>query len=484
VVGGWEINGLEPNVGGYHFTRTGVLETLLAASPSGALQPGLAQAYRVSDDLLTWRFTLRSGARFHDGSPVEAAWVGRMIERAAARPGLLKVVPIAAIAADNDSVVIRLARPYALLPSVLTHSTTAILAAASFGPGGQTERIIGSGAFQIDELVPPQRFSIKQFTGWNGPPVAVQRATYLSAGRAESRALLAQSAQADLVFGIDAPSMVRLARQPHLRILRVTLPRTYIVKVNAGHRWLKDVAFREALSLAVDRQGIALALLRDRSLAATQLLPPTLETWHSAALPPLRFDMAAAATRLDKAGYALGRDGLRTTPQGERLALTLTTYPDRPELPLIATALQEKWRQLGITVRLSIGNSSDIPRLHAQGTLEMGLAARNFALSPDPTASLAQDFSPRGGDWGAMNWTSEAVVTSLARLAEGVAPSEAPALRERVVQILHRELPVIPVAWSQQAVAVNARLTGVIVDPFERSFRLEAVRFVAKESGA
>ena len=64
--------------------------------------------------------------------------------------------------------------------------------------------------------------------------------------------------------------------------------------------------------------------------------------------------------------------------EGRRLALTLTTFLDRPELPLVAAALQEEMRQIGIAVRVVIGNSSDIPAGHRSGALEMGLVARNF----------------------------------------------------------------------------------------------------------
>jgi peptide/nickel transport system substrate-binding protein len=476
IVGGWEINGLETNVGGYHFTRAGVLETLVTADSQGVLVAGLAASFVPSDDQLTWRFTLRKDARFHDGTPVQTLSVVQMLERAAGRPGLLKSAPIATITPERSDIVIRLHRPYSLLASILTHSTTAILAPASLSSSGATERIIGSGPFAIDELVPPQRFSVKRFPGWSRGPVALERARYLSAGRAESRALLAHGGESDVTFGIDAASAMRLARLPHLRIQRAILPRTYLVKVNAGHRWLQDRSFRWALSAAVDRQGIAQALLRDRTLAATQLLPPSLGSWHVSSLAPLTFDVARARRLLDEGGYRVGGDGIRVTPQGERVALTLTTYPDRPELPLIATVLQEQWRQVGIAVRLSIGNSSDIPRGHANGTLHLGLAARNYALSPDPTATLVQDFSEVGADWGAMNWRDESLVADLRRLAEGVALSDRNVLRTRVISVLQRELPVIPIAWSQQTVAVNTRVEGLVVDPFERSYGLEDMR--------
>ena len=116
-------------------------------------------------------------------------------------------------------------------------------------------------------------------------------------------------------------------------------------------------------------------------------------------LPALRLRL------LEEAGWRLGADGVRWR-EGQRLALNLTTFVDRPELPLIATALQEEMRQIGIAVRVVIGNSSDIPAGHRSGLLQMALAARNYGNLPEPVASLLQDFGPEGGDGGAQVFAS------------------------------------------------------------------------------
>jgi peptide/nickel transport system substrate-binding protein len=138
----------------------------------------------------------------------------------------------------------------------------------------------------------------------------------------------------------------------------------------------------------------------DETLAATQLLPPTLGAWHNPHLSPLRHDPQAAAQLLQAAGWQRSGDGLRN-PAGQPLQLVIRTFLDRPELQLIATALQEQWRLAGIAVKVSIGNSGDVPLGHRDGSLQLALAARNYANVPDPTGTLAGDFSPgaTGAPW-------------------------------------------------------------------------------------
>lgn len=75
VVTSQEINGLDPARSGYVFTRMQVLETLVGADDGGLPVPQLARAWTLSEDRLTWRFALREGARFHDGTPVTAGAV-------------------------------------------------------------------------------------------------------------------------------------------------------------------------------------------------------------------------------------------------------------------------------------------------------------------------------------------------------------------------------------------------------------------------
>ena len=480
IVGPWDIGGLQPAISGHVFTRLQIAETLLGAHDHGQAAPALAQRWEVAGDGLTWHFVLRPQARFHDGSPVRADSVVRSLELARATPAPLRTAPIRAVEAVGDHTVrIRLSAPYASLPALLAHSSSLVLAPASYDRLGQVRSIIGSGPYRIVALAPPISLETAVFDGYDGPAPAIQRVRYMAASRAETRALMAEGGQADLAYGLDPASLQRLRLRRHLHIAAVTLPRTAVIKLNAGLPALQDLRARQALSLCIDRAGIARAILREPELAAHQLLPPTLPDWHDPTLPPLQHDPEAAMRLLRDAGWQRHGDGLRN-PQGQVLRLALRTFPDRPELPIIATALQAQWREAGIAVEVQIGNSGNIPLGHRDGSLQLGLAARNYATLPDPTATLAQDFAPAGGDWGAMGWQHPKVSQHLAELMRGrMSASRAAQLRREVVQVLHTELPVIPVAWYRQQVALSRRISGVSLDPLERSYRLTDMQWTS-----
>ncbi|WP_043338045.1 ABC transporter substrate-binding protein [Belnapia moabensis] len=472
VVAPFEFAGPDPARSGHVFARMGVGEMLLGADPEGRPVPMLAASWSGSPDGLLHRFLLRPGVRFHDGSPLTAEAAAASLRHAHAAASPLSRVPVATIEAAGDAVLIRLARPFAPLPAVLANYASMILAPAAYDGAGRVRAVIGTGPFRVERFSPPLQLDVGRFDDWWGPRPAVGRASYLVVSQGEARATMAESGHADLTMGLQPVTLARLRRSPRLEVLTLPVPRTRILKLNAASPLFADQRVRRALSLAIDRHGIATALLRNPAMAAEQLFPPVLQGWHLPGPPPRR-DLETARALLAEAGWRPGGGGILVDAGGRRFACRCATYINWPELPPIATALQAQFRELGIDMAVGIGNSSDIPRGHRDGSLEMALMARNYALVPDPLGTLLQDFRPGGGDWGAMGWSDPALEATLRALA--AAEGDPIALRRQAARILGEALPVIPIAWSELAVAVNRDLAGVTVDPFETSYRLHDI---------
>lgn len=472
VVGQFELHSLDPSTSGGFFTRLQVAETLVDADNQGALQPGLATAWEASPDGLSWRFTLREDATFHDGTAVTADSVVGALETArtkAASP--LAAVPVKSITADGAAVRVNLTQPYAPLPAVLGHTSTQILAPSSYAADRSVTEVVGSGPYKVTRLEQPANIELAASDQWKDERPAITEVHYQAVGRAESRALMAESGQADVTFGMDPTSLQRIKQAGKLDIAAVTLPRTILMKANAGHEILGDVRVRRALSLALDREAMATALLRDPEMAATQLFPPSLPEWHQDNVTPLAHKPEEAKKLLTEAGWDREADGILER-EGKKFSVSLRTFPDRPELPLLATAIQAKLKDLGIAVDVKVGNSSEIPAGHKDGSLELALYSRNYALVPDALVTLTDDFRPGGADYGAMGWNNAELASTLNTMATGTDTGSLKENRRTVTDILHSELPVIPVAWYRQSAVVSDRVDGLVLDPLERSWRL------------
>lgn len=472
----WEITSVDPAVSGFAFQRMQVMETLVDADVEGRLRPGLATEWAMSDDGLTWTFKLRKDVSFHDGTALTSKAAAAALTRAAAQPGILKKAPIAGIEAGDGGVVVKLTAPFAALPSLLAHSTTLIPAPAAFDADGAAIAAIGTGPFRVESLSPPQSMDLVRFDGYWGEKAKLQSARYLAAGRAETRALLAESGDADLVFTLDPSGYSRLGGVDAVETLAIPIPRVVTLKLNAAHPFLAEPEARRALSLAIDREGIAAGIIRFPEASATQLFPPALGGWHDAALKPLGFDPKAAGELLARLGWTKGDDGILTR-DGERFSLLLRTFPDRPELPLIAAALQDQWRAVGVELEISVGNYSEIPAGHQDGSLHVALYARNYGLTPDPIGTVLADFGAGGGDWGAMNWQAPGVAKALDEIAAKADAAERAALIAEVREALHAGLPLIPIVWYQHTAAVADKLEHVALDPLERSYGVSRLQW-------
>lgn len=471
VVAPFEIKGADPATSGNIYIKMDIAETLVNADAEGQLTPGLARDWQVTDDGLEWRFLLRDGVLFHDGSPFTAEAAAQALEIARAKPGLLETAPIIEIAGEDGNLIIRLSEPFAPLPSFLSEYRSLIYAPAAYAEDGSVTEVIGTGAYRVTRLDAPLRLEAEAFPEyWDGAP-AIDQVTYQAVGRAETRSLLAESGDADYVFNLDPASVMRLSNVESVEVLSVSVPRSLLIKVNGAHPALADVEARRALSLAIDREGLAQAILRYPA-GADQLLPPSIAAWHSDAVAPLAYDPEAAKALLAELGWQEGPDGILAR-DGERFSLTLTTYPDRPELPLSAAVLQQMFAEIGVEVVIDSTNSSEVAVRHGDGTLDIALFARNFALVPDPIGTFLTDYAPTG-DWGAMNWNNPEFITLIEGLARGEGGQ---AERERAIDILQTDLPVIPVAWYQQTAAVSKEIAGAVVDPYERTIGLRHIKW-------
>ena len=250
------------------------------------------------------------------------------------------------------------------------------------------------------------------------------------------------------------------------------MPRTVLIKLNNEHPFLNHSDIRKAISLALDRKGIADHVLRLPGSEAYQLFSPALGVWHMGNYGVSARNLDTAKSLLADHGWTLNGDN-KLEREGKIFEINLTTYSDRPELPLVATAIQAQLKEIGIQVEISIDNSSAIPAKHQDGTIELGLVARNFGATVDPLALLLKDFAEhKGSDWGPTNWSSPEFSQLLNRLSATKDPASYQQHAQQAAHILANEMPLIPITFYTQLVAVNKKVGNFSFDPFEINYRI------------
>jgi peptide/nickel transport system substrate-binding protein len=422
-----------------------------------------------------------SGARFHDGSPVTPEAVRASIEKLLPRSLYLRTAGIEALGVKDADLVVAVKRPFSPLPEFFVDNSVPILSPASFDASGEVSSLIGTGPFKVARLDLPRSVELMRHDAYWRGPAEVASAAYEAVVNGETRANLAVAGDADIVMNIAASAVPRVQASGAMRIDRVIIPRVHVLMVDVAKPQFADVRMRQALSLAIDRAGIAASIMRNPALAATQYLPPTLASWHFPDLAPHRQDVAKANALLDAAGWPRGPDGVRSRA-GVRFAGTLRTFANRPELPVIATALQAQFRAVGFDLAIQVGEWQAIVEAQRDGTLDLGLSSRNTTLVPNPIATLAVDFTSdtfSPGATGATNWRHEGIRRDIAAYLAATDEAARAPLRRAIAGVLHTELPVIPIVWYDQIAALAPRVRGFVNDPFEQRWLTHGVSLTA-----
>lgn len=468
VVSPWKGNSLDPSDSGFVFTRMGCLETLVTSDRQGGIAPRLATHWDTSPDGLTWSFHLRENVRYHDGTPLNARAASRALNHALDK-GAFQGVDIEKIEPAGEMVLtVKTRTPFSALPSFLAHYSGAIGAPAMYDHG--FDRVMGTGMYEFVSHKGLTDFEFRVFPDYWGDRANIARVHYRAIPNGETRALMAESGEAHISLTLAPEAATRLGRLPGVQIHSAALPRVRLMKLNCSLSLFNDPEVRRALSMSINRQAIATALLNNPGTASTQLLPPV-SAWHNKDAGPLEhflYDPARASRILEKAGWTRGPDNILVR-DGQKFSFEIITYSARPSLPLVAQAIQAQLKDVGIEMNIVVTESGMIPQRHNDGTLEAAFLARNYGQIPDAIATILADFGPtdKRGAWGAMGWESAELYSLLDEYMNEFDFQKGRVIGWRISEILNNELPVIPIAWYDNHVAVSPKVGGFNQDPFE-----------------
>jgi peptide/nickel transport system substrate-binding protein len=312
-----------------------VYDSLVNRDEQFRLEPSLALSWQPAGPL-AWRFTLRPGVRFHDGSAFTADDAVFSIERALAAPSQrafqLKGVT-GARRVDDLTVELLLAAPDAVLPEKLT--TLAMMSRAwaqkhgveraqDFNGKQETFAVRnanGTGPFRLERYEPDVRVQLQRHPGWWGwgekRSGNVQSVTFLPIKSDATRVAALISGEVDLVLDPPLPDITRLQREARITLLQTAdLGQQYLTFDMArdelldsdvkGRNPFKDLRVRRAVYHAINVELIVQKVLRGHGVPTGAYLSPRVDGSPAELDRRLPFDPARARALLAEAGYPNG----------------------------------------------------------------------------------------------------------------------------------------------------------------------------------
>jgi peptide/nickel transport system substrate-binding protein len=452
---------------------TSVYDTLVVQDPlTGEVLPGLAESWTISPDGRTYTFTLREGVRFHDGTTLEAADVVANLSYVMSpdhhsQKAIFMLGPFqTAQAPDDRTLVLHLSEPF---PPLLDSLSQVYLGIASpealehWGPGEYQFHQVGTGPYRFVEYVPNDHLTLEKNPNYEwAPSIYTSREPHFDQiifrfyEDPATRALALENGEVDIMGEVPPLDAERLARSDGFTLHATPIagqPTQFLF--NTSRPPTDDPEVRRALIEAVDRQTIVATVYGDLSPVADA--PLSHNNWgFSDANPFPIFDAAAAAERLQAAGWRADSTGLRER-DGQLLTLKIVA-PNWGYHPEVAQLLEASWEAIGAEVEVMLAPGFGLLKEAADAADYNVIGIEFFGTDPD----VLRPMFASGGLYNWMNYGDASLDEALTAAATTpVSQDERTVLYDEASRIIRDQSLILPVRDYVNLVLVNDRLTGL-----------------------
>jgi len=399
------------------------------------VEQGLAKAWEVAADGVTWTFHLRKGARFSDGHPMTAQDVLFSFQVAldpTVHPSVQDLLKMGekfyeVSAPDDYTVVIRTPSPNAV--AIATIGAVRIMPkhileapfksgsfAATYNVSTPPDQIVSSGPWRVVQYVAGEKTVLGRNPYWYEVDQQKQRLPYL-----EEVIFLSVPDQdaADLKFRAgELHGLERVKPEnyswytenqqkgnftlydigPDLNTNFLWFNLNTVKKAAAGkkvghpvigpvkYNWFKHSEFRRAISMALDRDAMIPSVFFGEGHKNWAIATPANRLWHSPDLVHYDYNPAEAKKLLAGLGFKDGNgDGILEDPQGNPISFTLKTNSDNTMRVGLGNFVKDDLAKVGIKVSLApVEFNTLITNIRADFQYDAILMGLQSGIPPDP----------------------------------------------------------------------------------------------------
>ncbi|NEP77083.1 MAG: ABC transporter substrate-binding protein [Okeania sp. SIO3B3] len=434
---------------------------------STEVEPSAAESWTVSEDGTVWTFKIRKGVTFSDGTPLDAEAVRFSFQRTltigkgpADNIGAIKSMKVI----DPLTIEITLKNAYGpflqtlatngasiVNPKIMQHEKDGDLAQA-----WMAENVSGSGPYVVKEWTRGQQFVLEANPSYWGAAPKMKKVIIRFMAESSDRRMALERGDIDIAENILIDQLPALEKNPDIVVHRFPSQLVEYVYVNCQNDKLKDPRVRQALSYAVDYQGIIDYVLQGNGVQMRGPVPQGM--WgHKADLKQYSKNIKKAKKLLKKAG-------------AQGLELTLLYSERRASWEQIATIMQANFAEAGVKLNLELMANPTMRDRVDKGDFELCLGAWSPDFA-DPFMFMNFWFdSDRFGLPGNRSWYKNDKVDELIRKAASLPDvAERTKLYYKAQEILIDEAPYIFLYQVQTIVPMRKHVKGYVFNPMLES---------------
>lgn len=456
-------------------------EGLMGLDENGVPVEGAAEKYEISEDGLTYTFTLRDGLKWSDGQPLVAedfvyAW-NRAIdpETAADYEYMFDVIEgyedgkLNVEAPDDKTIVVKLkaVTPYFLeLCAFPTYFPVRkdIVEAEPDAWATKPDTYIGNGPYVMTEWVHDSHITFeKNQNYWNVGALGPDTIKFLL--MSDDNAILAAFQNEEILLADSIPNDEIEAWKDREEFNIQGQLGTYYISFNTQREPLNDPRVRKALTLAIDREFICKNISQAGEQPAGAFVPigltdadPTKEfrevggNYYDPSAEAYEANLEEAKKLLAEAGY----------PDGEGFPTLEYLYNESTLHQKVGEAIQNMWAQIGVKIELASQEWNTFLNTRKNGEYDI---ARNGWLGDynDPISFL--DMWVTGSGNNDAQWSNEEYDALIAKIKASSDREERMKLMHQAEDIIFEESMLAPVYYYVDIYLKSPKLQGFYSSP-------------------
>lgn len=457
------------------------------ADGSTEIEPALAESWEVSDDGLTYTFTMREGVTFHDGTPVDAEAAKFAFERqidpdhpfhdtgefayADFTLGMIASVE----APDARTLRVTLEYPFApFLANMAMHAASLVSPAAVEQYGRDfAQNPVGTGPYRFVSWQRGTELVLERNPDyWRGAP-EIGRLVYRPIAEDQARLAALETGEIDFTVNLPVDDLPRLREDPRFRFEEQAGMHTWYLVFNVTKEPFDNPLVRQAVAHAIDRQAIVEVLLGGTGELAQNFLPPVV--WgYTEDVPTYPYDPERAQELLAEAGYENGFEVEFWVPQSgsgmqQPVAMGTVIQDYLSRVGITVTLQQFEWGTYLDRVIVPVEQAESVPAMFEMSWIGDNGDPDNFLY----ILLSGEQFPPNGFNLG---YYQNPELDELLRTARQTsAQEERTPLYEEAQRLVMTDLPVLPVDHESQIVVMASDIEGFVPHP-TGVFRFETVQ--------
>ena len=339
-----DLDSLDPHVAvaaGTDEVLFNVFEGLVKPDKNGNFVEAVAKSYVISEDAMTYTFTLRENVKFHNGDIVTVDDVVYSLKRCA---GLLEVqdpnvlvesalsVVADVVAVDEQTIQLQLSQanteliPY-LTCAIIPHDYDA-----------QATAPIGTGPFRFVSYAPLESFVVEKFEDYYGTPAYLDKVTFKIYANTDAAFLELMANKIDVFPYLTNEQATLLEENYTIKTGSMNLVQALFLNNKTAP--FDDVRVRQAFCYAINRQEILDMLSGGRGTMIYSNMLPGLEKYYETNVETYDYNIEQAKNLLKEAGYENG------------LSITITVPSNYQYHMDTAQVIVEQLKKVGITATI------------------------------------------------------------------------------------------------------------------------------------